>query len=167
MRFVATCALLACLPLAGCGKKPGDAGAEPDAYAPPPKATAEPAVKAEAPAAKGGPKVKTPSGLEYEDVKVGTGAEAKAGQTVTVHYAGTLDNGTEFDASRKRGKPFDFRLGASEVIRGWDEGVAGMKVGGLRKLTIPSDLGYGDAGQPPTIPPKATLHFEVELLGVK
>ncbi len=105
--------------------------------------------------------------LQIDDVKVGTGAEAKAGQTVTVHYVGTLTDGKKFDSSRDRGQPFTFKLGAGQVIRGWDQGVAGMKVGEVRKLTIPHQLAYGDRGYPPVIPPKATLVFEVELLGVR
>ncbi|HLM74098.1 MAG TPA: FKBP-type peptidyl-prolyl cis-trans isomerase [Polyangiaceae bacterium] len=104
--------------------------------------------------------------LQIEDLKVGTGAEAKAGQTVSVHYTGTLTNGTKFDSSKDRGKPFQFPLGAGKVIKGWDQGVAGMKVGGVRKLTIPPHLGYGDRGAAGVIPGGATLIFEVELLGV-
>lgn len=115
-----------------------------------------------------GATVKTaPDGLKMEDVKVGTGAEAVAGRTVSVHYTGMLTDGKKFDSSLDRGKPFEFPLGAGRVIKGWDEGVAGMKVGGKRKLTIPSQLAYGDQGVPGTIPPKATLVFDVELLGVK
>jgi FKBP-type peptidyl-prolyl cis-trans isomerase len=110
--------------------------------------------------------VTTPSGLKYEDVKVGDGAEAKAGDIVRVHYTGTLEDGTKFDSSVDRGVPFEFPLGAGKVIKGWDEGVAGMKVGGKRKLTIPSDLGYGPHGHPPVIPPNATLIFDVELLEI-
>ncbi|ARU32860.1 peptidylprolyl isomerase [Sulfuriferula sp. AH1] len=109
----------------------------------------------------------TESGLIYEDTTVGTGATATAGQTVTVHYTGWLTNGTKFDSSKDRHQPFSFHLGAGEVIRGWDEGVAGMKVGGTRKLTIPPQLGYGARGAGGVIPPNATLVFEVELLGVK
>lgn len=108
-----------------------------------------------------------PTDLVIEDIRVGTGAEAKAGQAVSVHYVGTLTNGTKFDASRDRGKPFGFSLGAGQVIQGWDQGVAGMKVGGLRKLTIPSHLGYGARGAGGVIPPNATLVFEVELLDVR
>jgi len=104
--------------------------------------------------------------LKMEDLKLGTGDEAVAGKQVTVHYVGTLTDGTKFDSSRDRGKGFGFRLGSGQVIKGWDQGVAGMKVGGLRKLTIPSDLAYGDRGFPPVIPPRATLVFEVELLSV-
>jgi FKBP-type peptidyl-prolyl cis-trans isomerase len=104
--------------------------------------------------------------LKIEDLKVGTGAEAVAGKQVTVHYVGTLTDGSKFDSSRDRGKGFSFSLGAGQVIQGWDQGVAGMKIGGVRRLTIPSDLGYGDRGFPPVIPPRATLVFEVELLAV-
>ncbi len=107
--------------------------------------------------------------LLIEDIRVGTGAEAKAGQTVSVHYTGTLfDGGKKFDSSHDRGKTFDFPLGAGRVIQGWDQGVAGMKIGGLRKLTIPPHLGYGERGAPGSIiGPNATLVFEVELIGVK
>ncbi len=110
--------------------------------------------------------VKTPSGLEYEDIVVGSGPEAQSGQQVSVHYAGTLQNGQKFDASRDHGGPFEFTLGAGQVIKGWDEGVAGMRVGGKRKLIIPPSLGYGNRAIGP-IPPNSTLVFEVELLGVK
>jgi FKBP-type peptidyl-prolyl cis-trans isomerase len=102
--------------------------------------------------------------LVKEDLRVGTGAEATAGATVEVHYTGWLLDGPEFDSSRRRG-PFTFVLGAGHVIRGWDQGVAGMRVGGTRKLTIPPELGYGLRGYPGLIPAQATLVFEVELLG--
>jgi len=107
----------------------------------------------------------TASGLQITDLVVGEGAEAIAGQTVSVNYRGTLQNGKEFDSSYGRG-PFSFPLGAGRVIKGWDEGVAGMKVGGKRQLVIPPDLAYGSRGAGGVIPPDATLLFEVELLGV-
>ncbi len=108
-----------------------------------------------------------PEELKIEDVKQGTGAEATSGATVTVHYVGTLTDGKKFDSSRDRGRGFTFRLGAGQVIKGWDQGVAGMKIGQVRKLTIPAHLAYGERGFPPVIPPNSTLVFEVELLGVK
>jgi FKBP-type peptidyl-prolyl cis-trans isomerase len=108
----------------------------------------------------------TPTGLKYVDLKVGDGAEAKAGDAVQVHYTGWLLDGTKFDSSRDRNQPFRFKLGAGQVIKGWDQGVAGMKVGGKRKLTIPAELGYGRQGAGGVIPPGATLVFEVELLGI-
>ena len=111
--------------------------------------------------------VTTASGLQYDDEVVGAGAEAKAGNTVDVHYTGTLKDGKKFDSSLDRGKPFSFKLGAGQVIKGWDEGVAGMKVGGKRKLVIPSDLAYGKRGAGGVIPPDAELTFIVELLKVK
>lgn len=108
-----------------------------------------------------------PTKLEIVDDAVGTGREAKTGDTVKVHYTGTLMGGKKFDSSRDRNEPFKFTLGKGEVIKGWDQGVVGMKVGGKRKLTIPSDLGYGDSGHPPNIPPKAGLKFDVELVSVE
>ena len=113
------------------------------------------------------PAIKTPSGLTIEDLVVGTGDSASAGQRVSVHYTGWTTDGKKFDSSKDRGQPFMFSLGAGEVIRGWDEGVAGMKVGGKRKLTIPPGLGYGSRGAGKVIPPNATLLFEVELLAVR
>ena len=106
-------------------------------------------------------------GLTYTDEQVGSGAEAQPGKTVVVHYTGWLLDGTKFDSSRDRGQAFTFPLGAGRVIKGWDEGVAGMKVGGKRTLTIPADLGYGTRGSPPVIPPNSALKFEVELLEVR
>lgn len=111
--------------------------------------------------------VTTPSGLKYVDQTVGTGDVAIVGKNVSVHYTGWLENGKKFDSSVDRGQPFSFPLGAGRVIKGWDEGVQGMKVGGKRKLTIPSDLGYGSRGAGGVIPPNATLIFDVELLGVR
>ena len=110
--------------------------------------------------------IKTASGLTIEDLVVGNGATAAAGQRVSVHYTGWLQDGNKFDSSKDRGQAFMFSLGRGEVIRGWDEGVSGMKVGGRRKLTIPPDLGYGTRGAGGVIPPNATLLFEVELLAV-
>ena len=111
--------------------------------------------------------VKTASGLKYTDLTVGTGATPQKGQTVTVHYTGTLENGQKFDSSVDRGVPADFRIGVGSVIKGWDEGLMTMKVGGKRRLVIPSNLGYGPTGRPPDIPGNSTLIFDVELLGVK
>ncbi|MBR8834100.1 MAG: FKBP-type peptidyl-prolyl cis-trans isomerase [Stigonema ocellatum SAG 48.90 = DSM 106950] len=110
--------------------------------------------------------VTTPSGLKYTDIKEGTGVTPQPGQTVEVHYVGTLENGKKFDSSRDRGEPFKFKLGAGQVIKGWDEGISTIKVGGQRKLIIPPELGYGSRGAGGVIPPNATLIFEVELLKV-
>jgi peptidylprolyl isomerase len=107
------------------------------------------------------------SGLQWKDAVVGTGAAPAAGQTVSVHYTGWLTDGKKFDSSRDRGRPFTFPLGRGKVIKGWDEGVATMKVGGRRELLIPPDLGYGPRGFPGAIPPNATLRFDVELLAVQ
>jgi len=119
-----------------------------------------------------GPTVTLPTGppptqLVVKDLKTGTGAEAKAGDQVSVQYIGVLyDDGSKFDASYDRGQPFSFKLGGGQVIQGWDQGVAGMKAGGLRELIIPPDLAYGAQGQPPTIPPNATLVFVIDLVSV-
>jgi peptidylprolyl isomerase len=110
---------------------------------------------------------RAPAGLWYTDVATGQGAEAEPGRTVRVHYTGWLPNGKKFDSSRDRGEPFAFTLGAGQVIPGWDEGVKGMKVGGRRKLVLPPQLAYGDAGAPPDIPPAATLVFDVEVLDIR
>jgi FKBP-type peptidyl-prolyl cis-trans isomerase FkpA len=112
------------------------------------------------------PAITTDSGLKYEDLTEGTGDEAQKGANVSVHYTGWLTDGQKFDSSKDRNEPFSFPLGAGHVIRGWDEGVQGMKVGGVRKLTIPPELGYGVRGAGGVIPPNATLVFEVELLGL-
>ncbi|GAW67457.1 peptidylprolyl isomerase [Geoanaerobacter pelophilus] len=109
----------------------------------------------------------TASGLSYTDIVKGNGAAPTSGKMVTVHYTGVLENGTKFDSSVDRGQPFSFRIGAGEVIPGWDEGVISMKVGGKRKLIIPPQLGYGSAGAGGVIPPNATLIFDVELLDVE
>ncbi|MBK9206066.1 MAG: FKBP-type peptidyl-prolyl cis-trans isomerase [Candidatus Obscuribacter sp.] len=111
--------------------------------------------------------VTTPSGLQYEEIVVGNGASPKSGHTVVVHYTGWLTDGTKFDSSVDRGQPFKFQIGQGMVIKGWDEGVMTMKVGGKRKLTIPADLGYGARGAGGVIPPNATLVFEVQLLGLE
>lgn len=110
--------------------------------------------------------VTTDSGLKYEVLKAGDGATPKTGQTVVVHYTGTLEDGTKFDSSRDRGQPFSFKLGVGQVIKGWDEGLSTMKVGDRRKLTIPPELGYGARGAGGVIPPNATLIFDVELLKI-
>jgi len=115
----------------------------------------------------GAQKMTTTSGLQIEDITVGSGATPKQGDTVEVHYTGWLTNGTKFDSSVDRGKPFNFKLGVGGVIKGWDEGVATMKVGGKRKLTIPPELGYGAQGAGSVIPPNSMLIFEVELLAIK
>jgi len=133
--------------------------------APAKKAPAKPA--ASAPTKVTGEPTKTASGLQYWDIKVGTGAVAQVGQHVIVDYTGWLTNGKKFDSSVGTGKPFDFMLGAGQVIKGWDEGVAGMKVGGKRQLRIPPDLAYGPAGYTTVIPPNSTLIFDVRLVDVK
>jgi FKBP-type peptidyl-prolyl cis-trans isomerase len=111
--------------------------------------------------------VKTESGLQYWDIRVGNGDVAKAGSHVRVHYTGWLTTGKKFDSSVDAGKPFDFTIGKREVINGWEEGVAGMKVGGTRQLRIPPGLAYGAKGYPPVIPPNSTLIFDIKLLGVQ
>jgi FKBP-type peptidyl-prolyl cis-trans isomerase FkpA len=111
--------------------------------------------------------VEMPGGLRYVDLKVGDGDIAEAGLTASVHYTGWLTDGTKFDSSVDRGQPFEFKIGGGGVIRGWEEGVKGMRIGGKRKLTIPPDMGYGANGYPPVIPANATLVFDIELLGLR
>ena len=145
--FVVVAALLAA-PLAGCSKAPDE-----------PTSSFKPA--------EGSPLPPPPSKLEIEDTKVGTGRACQTGDTVHVQYTGTLMNGVKFDSSYDNGgKPFTFTLGKGSVIKGWDQGVVGMKVGGKRKLRIPPDLGYGAAGSPPKIPANAGLLFDVELVSI-
>ena len=115
----------------------------------------------------GGNFTKTASGLEYEELSVGTGASPTKGKNVKVHYTGTLTNGTKFDSSVDRGQPYEFPIGMGQVIQGWDEALMMMKVGGKRRLRIPANLAYGAAGRPPTIPPNSTLMFDVELVDAK
>jgi len=114
-----------------------------------------------------GAETTTASGLKYVDTLEGTGASPQVGQTVSVNYTGRLENGTKFDSSFDHGTPFEFRIGTGSVIKGWDEGLMSMKIGGKRKLIIPPALAYGAAGRPPTIPANSTLIFEIELLSVK
>jgi FKBP-type peptidyl-prolyl cis-trans isomerase len=155
--------------LAGCGEKKSDETKTPSTPPVEEKASEPeaPAPKAEAPAEKTKDGfIVTKSGLKYKDIKVGTGPEVKAGDVVVVNYKGWLDNGTVFDSSKKPGgQPISVPVGRGQVIKGWDEGLQGMKKGGVRELTIPPDLGYGsdDMG---TIPPNSTLHFEVDLLKI-
>ncbi len=160
----AVCAVLAVLALAGCQPK---SAPKTESSAPPaaPAAPAAPVVAATDTAVweVTGTLVTTGSGLRYWDASIGTGAEAKAGMTVSVHYVGRLESGEVFDQSYSRGAPIVFRLGAGQVIKGWEQGIEGMKVGGRRKLVIPSPLAYGDAGYGGLIPPKATLVFQVTL----
>lgn len=158
--------LLACLAIAvvGCQQSDIDSSKTGAANS---SATSTPATTPSAAATGGGTEVSLPNGLKYQDMKVGDGALAESGKSVSVHYTGWLTDGTKFDSSLDRNEPFKFTLGQGSVIRGWDEGVKGMRVGGKRKLTIPPDLGYGERGASGVIPPNATLVFDVELLGVQ
>jgi peptidylprolyl isomerase len=170
---------VAALALAACNQAPESKPAEaPKAAVEAPKAAPAVATPAPAPAeaqpaaATAGKetavqKITTPSGLQYEEIQVGTGAQPQAGQVVVVHYTGWLTDGKKFDSSVDRGQPFKFVLGKGMVIKGWDEGLSTMKVGGKRKLTIPAELGYGPRGAGGVIPPNATLLFDVELLAVQ
>jgi len=160
----------ALLVFSGCQRVP-----EPDSTAKPEPAPAETRAKAaEKPAAHAetastppaSPSAAKVTSLVKKDLKLGKGTAAKSGDKVSVHYTGTLLDGTKFDSSLDRGEPFEFTLGKAEVIKGWDEGVVGMKPGGKRKLTIPSDMAYGKSGSPPKIPPDAPLEFEIELLKI-
>jgi FKBP-type peptidyl-prolyl cis-trans isomerase len=167
-------AVLACIALAGCkaGTTENSSTTTTSTMAgatTTPAATSEPADKAPVATsgATEGQERTLPGGLKVTDIKVGSGPMAESGNTVAVHYTGWLMDGTKFDSSLDRGSPFSFKLGAGQVIRGWDQGVSGMKVGGKRKLTIPSTMGYGAQGYPPVIPPDATLQFDVELMDVK
>ena len=156
--------------LVACAAVPADPASHPPAVAattPPPAAAAEVSTVAPPTTSSPPPPAAVEPGLGIEELAVGTGDSAVAGDHVTVHYDGTLLDGTVFDSSRKRNRPFDFALGVGQVIKGWDDGVAGMKVGGHRKLTVPPSLGYGVRGQPPAIPPNATLSFDVELLAIE
>jgi len=166
--------VLGALALTGCGAKQAttDTNTQSESTAPKEQAQtqeqANPEDGANAAATdQEAPKAEDVTELKIEDLKKGTGAEAKAGATVSVHYTGWLTDGTKFDPAVDRGTPFEFPLGAGNVIAGWDQGVEGMKVGGKRRLTIPPDLGYGAQGAGGAIPPNATLVFDVELLDVK
>jgi FKBP-type peptidyl-prolyl cis-trans isomerase FkpA len=150
--------IVSAVTLMGCSAKPA---AVPEATAP----AAAPAEQATP--SQPGTKTEDVTELKIEDLTVGTGSEAKNGDTVSVHYTGYLTDGSTFDSSIPSGQPFEFTLGQGQVIQGWDVGVAGMKVGGKRKLTIPPDMGYGEQGAGGVIPPNATLVFDVELLAIK
>jgi FKBP-type peptidyl-prolyl cis-trans isomerase len=157
-------AAFAILALAGCQQGKSGESTPPKSTSPATQQSAQPA----GPQASTAREVTTPSGLKYQDLVVGNGALAEDGMQAMVNYTGWLTDGTQFDSSLDPGRqPFTFTIGAGMVIRGWDEGVKGMRVGGKRKLTIPSDLAYGDQGRPPVIPAKSTLVFEVEFVGVK
>ena len=147
---------LAVVGLTGCGSSAPTATTQPEVSAPEP----EPEPEVTEPAAE------ETTELKIEDVKEGTGAAAKSGDTVTVHYTGYLSDGTKFESSKDSGQPFTFTIGENKVIPGWEQGVPGMKVGGTRKLTIPPDMAYGEAGAGGVIPPNATLVFEIDLVSI-
>ena len=173
MKWSFALAAIATIALAGCHQKTAGTPTTSTAAVTPPPAATTPAADTTGGKMAGsqpgaGAEVTTPSGLKYQDLVLGDGAVAESGKRVSVHYTGWLTDNTKFDSSLDRGKPFEFVLGQGQVIRGWDEGVKGMRVHGKRRLTIPSDLGYGAAGAGGgQIPPNATLIFEVELLDVK
>ena len=163
-RMMSGLAVLAIIALAGC-QQGKSADSTPAQSAPP---TTQQPTKPPAPPASTAKEVITSSGLKYQDLVMGNGPMAEEGTPVVVNYTGWLTDGTKFDSSYDPGRqPLPFTVGAGMVIRGWDEGVKGMRVGGKRKLTIPPDLAYGERGYPPVIPPNSTLVFEVEFLGVK
>jgi peptidylprolyl isomerase len=157
------------LVLLACGGAPTPNVEIPSTPPPAPTAAAAPtSTAASSPTAPPPPNERVdPDGLRMTDTTVGTGQEAKAKDRVVVHYVGTLEDGTEFDSSKKHGRPFEVQIGVGRVIKGWDRGIVGMREGGHRKLVIPYQLAYGEDGRPPKIPPKATLIFEVDLLEVK
>ena len=159
-------AVLAIALLAGCNQYEAQQAASGAGATATPSTPSTPAPAAAA-TPTGGKVHKLPSGLQYEDMVVGSGKMAEPGMNVSVHYTGWLTDGTKFDTSLDRNQAFQFQLGAGMVIRGWDEGVKGMRIGGKRKLTIPPDMGYGAQGAGGVIPPNATLVFDVELLDVK
>ena len=167
MRNPAFVLALACLALAGCKQSEESAGTTSTtagAAVTTPSATSAPTATS---GATEGQERTLPGGLKVIDLKVGNGPIAEIGKSVSVHYTGWLTDGTKFDSSVERGEPIAFALGTPNIIRGWNEGLKGMRVGGKRKLTIPSSLAYGDEGRPPVIPPGATLVFEVELMDVR
>ena len=168
MRLGATVLIVGAIGLAGCGAGAADERSGGDG-ATTTQATGSAVHEGNAPGVPplDGPVQRTASGLGYIDEAVGDGAEAQRGQTVRVHYTGWLTSGQKFDSSRDKGQPFAFLLGSGQVIRGWDEGVAGMRVGGKRRLVVPAALGYGERGFPGVIPPGATLLFDVELLDTR
>lgn len=162
IQSAALCALSAGLALSACDRVPEPTGSSITTDTP---AKAEPAQPAQPSKVAGNTKKVTK--LQIKDLKVGKGPAAKDGDTVSVHYTGWLLDGTKFDSSRDRDQPFSFTLGQGGVIKGWDKGVVGMKVGGKRELVIPPDLAYGQRGSPPKIPPNAPLKFDIELLKIK